>query len=163
MRKESLKTQKEKKKLTGKLDLKIEENLRRKEYIDERKILINAKLEMSKLLGKFILTLASGALGLSLTIIKQIAPNPKYLFLLIVAWSSFGISMCSTLSSFLVSQNACEKQIEINEEGLEDSNKDRKNKRENKLTIWVKRLNICSIISFIVGVKFLISFTIYNL
>lgn len=163
MRKESLKTKKEKKELIRKLNSKSEKNIRYKAYLDERKSLTNATLEESKLFDTYILTLASGALGLSLTFINKITPNPKDLFMLIIAWSSFCISMCLTLFSFLVSQDACLKQIEINEEDLEDSKKDTKNTHENKLTIWVRRLNIISIISFIIGVIFLISFTIYNL
>lgn len=164
MNEELLKTQKEKEKLTRKLDLKTEEDLRRKEYLDERKLLVKAMLEESKLFGTNILTLAAGALGLSLTFIKNIASNnPKVLFMLTIAWLGFWVSTCSTLSLFLVSQDACLRQIEINKAALEDSNKDRKNTRENKLAIWVRRLGIISITSFIIGVIFLIYFTIYNL
>lgn len=164
MNEELLKTQKEKEKLKRKLDLKTEEDLRRKEYLDERKLLVKTMLEESKLFDTNILTLAAGALGLSLTFIKNIAPNnPKVLFMLTIAWLGFWVSTCSTLSSFLVSQDACLRQIEIIGADLEDSNQDRKNTHENKLTIWVRRLNIISIISFIIGVIFLIFFTIYNL
>ena len=133
-------------------------------YLDERKLLVKAMLEQSKLFGTHILTLAAGALGLSLTFIKDLVPNnPKVLFMLTIAWLGFWVSTCSTLSLFLVSQDACLRQIEIIGADLKDSNQDRKNTRENKLAIWVRRLGIISITSFIIGVIFLIYFTIYNL
>lgn len=163
MNEELIKKKKEKEELTRKKDSQCEENLKRKEYFDERKSLINAMFEESKLFDTHILTLASGALGLSLAFIRQIAPNPKALFILIIGWLCFCISICLTLCSILTSQDACKKQIEIIEEDLDDSNEYKKNTNENKLTICVRRLNILSIIFFITGVISIICFTIYNL
>jgi len=56
--------------MKSKSNLNSNNNLKYKTYLDERKLLVNAKLEESKLLDKSILTLAASALGLSLTFIR---------------------------------------------------------------------------------------------
>ena len=138
-----------------------------KVYLEERKLLVDAKREGARSFDKAILTLAAGAFGLSLTFIRQIVPNagPDYMFCLILAWSGFCVSLLSTLISFLASQYACSRQIEILDEVYIDnqSEQDRKVKLKNEPAIWTRRLNILSICAFIVGVIFLATFSIVNL
>ena len=133
-----------------------------KVYTEERKLLITAERETAQQFDKAILTLAAGALALSLTFIKQIAPNPipNSIFYLIVAWISFCLSMLSTLVSFLTSQIACRKQRDIIDEEISGKNSSNKN---NKAASWTNRLNYFSIGSFIIGVISLIVFSIINL
>lgn len=137
-------------------------NLKYKTYLEERKLLINAKLEGSRLFDKTIITLAAGSFGLSLAFIKQIVPsNVSNKSLLIFSWIGFGISILSTLISFLASQEGCLKQIEILEKDFFSN--DNKNVDINRPAIWTSRLNWLSIISFIIGVIFLASFALINL
>ncbi len=138
-------------------------------YLDERKALIDAEHESARLFDKAILTLTSGAFGLSLAFIRQIVPSIKCgtkLFL-IFGWMGFSLSLLSTLISFLISQFACRKQREILE--LEYSRDQKQNSQEDKQNIknkWAcctNRLNISSLVFFILGLIFLAVFVIINL
>lgn len=153
--------------MMNKLDSDINDDFKYKVYLEERKSLVDAEREGSRLFDKAILTLAAGAFGLSLTFIRQIVPNiiSGTMFMLICAWVGFCISLLSTLISFLTSQFACSKQREILEAEYFDnySGYDKKAIFKNKTAIWTKRLNILSIFTFIIGVIFLAIFSIINL
>jgi len=153
--------------MMSKLDSNSSKDFKYKAYLEERKSLVDAKREGSRLFDKAILTLTAGAFGLSLTFIRQIVPSikPETMFILIFAWIGFCISLLSTLISFLTSQSACLRQIEILEaEYLDDlSNQDKKNNFENKASDRTGRLNVISISAFIIGVIFLVIFSIFNL
>lgn len=142
-------------------------HLERSVYLEERKLLIEIKCEESHLFDKSILYLNAGAFGLSLTFIKQIIPDPKNytLIILIIAWVFFCFSLLSTLISFLTSQNACEKQIEILDYKYSNNHNNRNevNSLRNNAALWTKFLNIISIVAFILGIIFLVLFTVNNL
>lgn len=153
--------------MPSKLDSNGDSDLKYRVYLEERKSLVGAKREGSRLFDKAILYLTAGAFGLSLTFIRQIVPSIKSgtVFILICAWAGFCMSLISTLISFLTSQSACSKQIEILEGEYVDNHnsQDRKTNHRNKPAIWTKRLNILSIFTFIIGVIFLAIFSIVNL
>lgn len=130
-------------------------------YLEERKQLIAAERETAQQFDKAILTLAAGALALSITFINQIAPNPKphSVYFLIGAWILFCSSLLSTLISFLTSQVACRKQRDI----LDDKLSSKENNKSNKAVSWTNRLNYFSIGFFILGVVLLIVFSAINL
>jgi len=153
--------------MMNKLDSDSNDDFKYKVYLEERKSLVDAEREGSRLFDKAILTLAAGAFWLSLTFIRQIVPNitSGTMFMLICAWVGFCISLLSTLISFLTSQFACSKQREILEAEYFDNHSgyDKKVIFRNKTAIWTKRLNILSIFTFIIGVIFLAIFSIINL
>lgn len=130
-------------------------------YLDERKQLIDAERETAQQFDKAILTLAAGALALSITFITQIAPHPKSqsIYFLIVAWILFSFSILSTLISFLISQAACRRQREI----LDQDISEKEHKIKNNAADWTNRLNYLSIAFFILGIVFLIIFSAFNL
>ena len=130
-------------------------------YLDERKQLIDAERETAQQFDKAILTLAAGALALSITFITQIAPHPKSqsIYFLIVAWVLFSFSILSTLISFLISQAACRRQREI----LDQDISEKEHKIKNNAADWTNRLNYLSIAFFILGIVFLIIFSAINL
>jgi len=149
------------------------ENTKYQVYLDERKSLFNASLEQSRLFDKAILTLAAGALGLSLTFIHEIVPEgcePKNIYSLIVSWIFLTLSILSTVVSFLTSYKTCIRQIEIMEikyfpgEGNKKNEKLKDNKNNSncyrRITKW---LNIFSILCFIAGIFFLAKFSVQNL
>ncbi len=96
-------------------------------YLDERRLLIEAEQKGAQQFDKAILTLAGGALAISITFIKNIAPHPNVetIYLLKSAWFAFILSLLSTLCSFLTSQSACRKQRDIieSEESNNEKNK----------------------------------------
>ena len=129
-------------------------------YITERKSLVEAELEQSRLFDKAILTLAAGALGLSITFIRQIAPtpDPNTIWMLIVAWVAFSSSVLVTLTSFLTSQFACRRQRDI----LDAQQSDRTAGSCNGFGIATVILNVLSAILFVIGVGFMVVFSISN-
>ena len=132
-------------------------------YLDERRTLIEAEQKGAQQFDKAILTLAGGALAISLTFLKNIAPHPKdwTITWLALAWIALILSLLSTLCSFLTSQSACRKQIDILENDFFPS---KENHDENNTSaIWTKRLNLFSIILFVLGIIFLSIFSIGNI
>jgi len=133
-------------------------------YLEERKSLIEQKIEGATSFDKSILTLSSGALGLSLLFIEKIAPEikPGTTCLLVLAWVFFGLSILSTLISFLTSQSACDKQVEILEALFCEDAGDKSKCGQNKYAYVTQLLNYGSIAIFIIGVIFLIVFSSIN-
>jgi hypothetical protein len=127
--------------------------------------LINAGLEQTRSFDKYILTLAGGTFGLSLVFIEKIAPNPEEgtVWLLATAWVIFGLSILSTLISFLLSQAACSRQREILDVWYKKNGKLSKEEEKNLFATWTKRLNWTSMGLFISGVAFLTAFSVLNL
>ncbi|MCL5022548.1 MAG: hypothetical protein M1497_04125 [Nitrospirae bacterium] len=130
-------------------------------YLEERKQLITAERDTVQQFDRSILTLAAGALALSITFINQIAPEPKLSSIcwLIAAWSLFCLSLLSTLISFLTSQAACRKQRDILDGEISGEEAD----RTNKAASWTNGLNYFSIAFFILGVVSLVVFSAINL
>jgi len=135
------------------------------DYRDERKVLIYAELEQARSFDKYILTLAAGTFGLSLLFIRQIAPQPEEgtIWLLIAAWVAFGVSILSTLISFLFSQLAYQKQREILDEWYEKEEEQGVEVSKNKFATCTHYLNWASMFLFIIGVTFLVIFSAKNL
>lgn len=144
----------------------MNKNKKYKDYLlDDRKQSVLAERDTAQQFDKAILTLAAGALALSITFINQIAPQPKpySIYWLIIAWSFFCLSLLSTLISFLTSQAACRKQRDILDEEILQSNKKCSNTKDNKAAFWTNLLNYFSIGFFILGVILLIVFSAMNL
>jgi hypothetical protein len=132
-------------------------------YLEERKSLLNAILDQSRSFDKYIITLASGAFGLSLLFIRQLIPEPipNTVYLLIDSWISYGASILITLLSFLFSQSACHKQISILEQNWFGNLRSKNvNNFYTTITVWA---NWISMLFFIAGVGLLITFATNNL
>ena len=138
-------------------------------YLAERKLLIEAEREGAQAFDRAILTLAAGAFGLSLAFIKQIIPEgmiQESLAVLIGAWVSFCLSLLATLLSFLTSQAACECSIRIVEAvygRAQERPSAEASPQKNPAAAWTWRLNVTSIVAFMVGVVCLAAFSIWNL
>jgi len=133
-------------------------------YRQHREFLLRGLYEQAKSFDKGILTLASGALALSLVFIQRIAPDPKpwTLYFLLQSWLCFAASIVSTLMSFLASQAAHRNRIREWDESY-DAFPGKPNIVERKiagaLTHW---LNIASASLFLAGVVSLIVFAVGN-
>lgn len=151
----------------GESDPSDDDDLEYRVYLDERKLLIDAERESARSFDKAILTLAAGALGLSLTFVKEIAPSVRSgtVCLLVGAWAGFCVSMLCTLVSFLTSQAACSRQLKILEAEYFGDREDQS--REISLKNWpsivTNWLNVLSILTFIGGAVLLAVFSAVNI
>jgi hypothetical protein len=110
-------------------------------------------------LDRTILTLSGGALALSITFVNQIAPQPISVWILLVAWSLFALSLLLTLLSFWFSQHAIERALHLHTANYQGTQQENSSNRYSAVT---QNLNICSVLSFILAVVFLISFAFLN-
>ena len=132
---------------------------------EERKSLLFAMLEQVKSFDRWVLTLSAGTFGLSLIFIGQVVPQPKSgtICYLITAWSFFALSILSTLSSFLLSNDSCYKQIQSINKLI---NREIDRTEELPLNVYgriTRRLNYGSMSTFLIGVIFIIIFAALNL
>lgn len=134
-----------------------EEPIEREVYLEERKSLIEAEREAAQSLDKTLVTLSAGALGLSITFIRQIAPEPEHLWVLYVGWGGFSLSLLAVLSSFLFSQFALRRarqNLDLISEGEGGGG--------NPWAGATNVLNFVSILTFVAGILFLAAFAITN-
>ena len=130
-------------------------------YHPERNLLIDAEREAARGFDKAMITLSAGALALSLTFVKNIAPSPSNHFLLFLAWAAFILSLLVILVSFLCSQAGMRRQRQIIDTDLM-----RVCRARDQKNCWHKtviRLNLVSMVSFVVGVILLALFAGLNL
>jgi hypothetical protein len=133
-------------------------------YVDERKSLVEAEKTTADHFDNNILTLAAGALGISLVFLEKIAPepNPKTLIYLYLAWASLVSSLLIILSSQLTGQYAYRRARDLLEdEFFPEENKENR-KKGNRWGRTTQILNWASIVAFIVGVTALALFSIQN-
>lgn len=132
-------------------------------YLAERKMLIDAEGDSAKAFDQAMLTLSAGALGASLTIIRELAPKPPEApYLLYATWIGFAAALASTVFSFLFSQYAMSRQRDILDQKLEEGDADTTVDEHNA---WDRRVHVCnwsSIVLFLVGVAALTAFAIAN-
>lgn len=131
-------------------------------YYRERTAFIEMEHKSSEQHDKAILTLAAGALALSLTFVEKIAPHPKTatVGLIAASWAAFILSIITILASFLTSQIACRKQCESLDNLFAGKG------AGPQLTKWAvvtERLNLGSYLSFVAGLIALAVFGFFNL
>jgi hypothetical protein len=131
-----------------------------KAYLEERNALVQGEQKSAEQFDKGVLTLAAGALGISLVFLEKIAPHPTQASLkyLCIAWLGFALSLGTILFSFLSSQFAYRRQRDILEDELLD-----KPKRRNGFAGATAMLNVFAIIAFTAGAVGLAWFSITNI
>lgn len=141
-----------------------EEEQRFNIYIEVEKDLRTRLIANSVNYDNAILTLSSGALGLSLAFMKNIVPIDKiiYLHFLIISWGLFGLAIISTIISFLVSQNGLETQRLHSHKYYLEKNDAYFNKKNTWGTL-TDCLNIFSGLCFIFAVIITIIFVAINI
>ena len=92
------------------------------QYLEERKLLIDASRESSRAFDKAMLTFGSAIFGFSVAFIKSVAPHPapSTLRWLGASWLLFAVGLLLICLSFLFSQRACQVEIDIGEHLLKD-------------------------------------------
>jgi hypothetical protein len=133
-------------------------------YVSARQSYDTAELEVSGRYDKWILTLAGGALGLSITFIEKIAkaPTPETLCWLKGAWFFLIAALLLALVSLVTSQSAIrENRSELDAANTEGRAPELKfPKWWTTLTNW---LNWTSLASFIIGASLLCTFSFKNI
>jgi len=131
------------------------QKLRRYEYLlKERSASVEAENAAISSLEKTITALASGALGLSITFVRFIAPEPVFKEILYMSWGFLVSSLLVILFSFLISRKAQVKYRDILEKQYEDPNCETRN-------IWGIITNGCNWLSLITLIIGVISFAIF--
>lgn len=82
------------------------------EQQEHRRHLVEALHAASQDFDRAIMTLAAGALGLSIVFVHNVAPEPKRTSLLGWSWGLFAFSLLAIVISFLTSQAALRWEID---------------------------------------------------
>ena len=129
-------------------------------YLSERASLIEEERQQSRLYDRGILTLTAGAFGLSFFVLQQIN-QPKELWLIGGGWFGFGLSLVLTMISFLTSQDAYRKQVDILD-SVQKSENEQCSDESNPLSNITSCLNWGSLFFFAVGAIFFAVFAFRN-
>lgn len=145
-------------------------------YLEERRFIDESKSKAAESYDKYMITLASGALGLSILYVEKVAPRPAAGSVpwLLVAWLGFASALLAMLGSFLGSQAAWGRRLEIHD--LDERKRTRgrsaavlpawrrkKLEKQNPWDAWTERANYAAIAFFMVGVLTFAVFTYLNL
>lgn len=132
-------------------------------YLDERKLLVEAQQVSYQQFDKYILTLSTGFLSLSVTFLKDIFPQTEIICkgILITSWILFSASILITLLSFLASQQAYTRQLNITEDYY-IREKTEALQAKNGWATTTKILNICSAVIFVLAVLTTVYFVSIN-
>lgn len=118
---------------------------------------MKADYEAHRDFDKAIMTLAAGALGLSIAFVHDLAPNPQTVAVLGVAWLMFAMSLLAVMVSFLSSQSALRREIGAIDSGTVLMTP---GGTPGKMTLG---LNILAAVSLIIGVFSLVVFALINI
>ncbi len=136
----------------------------------QRMVLLEAEQEYGRNSDKYLLALSSGALGLSLTFIREIVPSgdPKVLWLLGTAWALLVLSIGLILVMMRITQDGHEQfRVILDEECAKGGDRFWHRVRDRQQKTWwpnaVGRLNWISLASFCVAIVMLFVFTLVNL
>ena len=134
-------------------------------YLDQRENLNKSEYSVSEKYDHWLISLSAGALAISLTFIKDIAPNPdkSTIIYLILSWLFLLISILSSVYSLLTSQSAIRRAREILDDNYENNDKSNNSKPDNKYAKTTNFLNHFSMLSFTLGVILLCTFSIINM
>lgn len=126
-----------------------------KDYTDFNYLYLQEQINSQRAFDKSLLTISAGSFGVSFAFIENlISINPDHEWLIIFSWCLFSISIFSQLSSHFLSFYAFSAEREINQSIIDGL--------ENVFTKWTIRLNYFSLISFVVGMVFMIYFISIN-
>jgi len=124
----------------------------------QREWLVQADHQASRDFDRAVMTLAAGALGVSIAFVHDVAPHPIHKGWLGFAWGLFSLSLVVTLTSFLTSQHSLRREMKMLSGELELAEKP--GGWIGSLTIL---LNWASAVALVTGVGGLVVFALYNL
>ncbi len=130
-------------------------------YFKERISLNEGEFKIAESYDKALLTLSAGALAISMTFIKDVAEDPKSIWMLITAWFILGLTTVVLLLTFLICQKAYQKaRTSLDDREIARLNNDAKGQIEATLTKnrWAHIVtigNFLCLILFVTGIIFL--------
>jgi len=128
-------------------------------YLDERGLLLGGRNDASRSFEKTIITMSAGALGLSITFLNVIAPDPRCLGWLVASWIAFFLSLLLMLVSFMLSIYAFDKEITASGDKYEG----KQDERPICLNLFIQAMYWISLVAFMIGAAFLAVFAKVNL
>src|SRR6266851_1920817 len=148
-------------------DMDAEESKRRQELHDQHKARICEDIQSSTdSFDQSLLTLSSGALGVSLAFIKDIVPLKEavWIGLLFASWIAFALCIVTTVVSFLLSVKANKQQLGYIDEYYLDHKDDALDKHKASGYVkWLQRCTWIGIILFVAGLFCTIIFACENI
>ncbi|MDP2208363.1 MAG: hypothetical protein Q8K98_06275 [Bacteroidota bacterium] len=132
-------------------------------YLEERKLLLEGQQISYQQFDKYVLTLSTGFLSISVAFLKDVIPQTIMIHkeILVASWILFSASILTTLLSFLVSQQAYKRQLQI----TEDYYINREQKALEAKNYWAKIttfLNLLSALFFVVAIIATVYFVSIN-
>jgi hypothetical protein len=125
---------------------------------DYRKYLVEARQKAFDDFDKTVVTLSAGALGISITFLKDLlGPGTHSMSCMVAAWICWTVSVVSVLVSYFVSQIALEEAIAEIDAG------DRPAKPGGRFATATKVLNAAAGIFFLAGLIMFIIFVSQNM
>ncbi|HEX6680055.1 MAG TPA: hypothetical protein VF063_05365 [Gaiellaceae bacterium] len=120
---------------------------------EERARLVEHRQKATESFDRTVLTLSGGALGVTITFIHELAPHPRHVWLIGVAWSLFCASLLLILVSYLASIAAHDNIIEQMDRRVAAI------KPPRRFTTWFNRAAAALLVS---GVAWVVAFAWFN-
>lgn len=141
-----------------------DDNERNTMYSEYRRDLLGRQLSNAVQHDKAILSLSTGALGLSIGFIKDIVPLERALaiWLLILSWALFGAAIIGTVVSYPIGQKAINVQLGYAEKYYIEK-KGQYFKKRNPWSVAILYIGIVSSVAFVIAVILTIIFVSLNL
>lgn len=130
------------------------------QVVEARDKLAETDFKLGEAYDKHLLTLASGALGLTLLFVEKIASDPSWKFFLVASWVTFAACILSCLIAMHLSQLAIRREAEINEDSFQYPPSEYDG--DNAYIPIVMNLNRAALVLFILGVALFILFAALN-
>jgi hypothetical protein len=130
-------------------------------YLEERKLLLDLQKANTEQFDKAILTVSSGAIGLSIVFMYNLIPDPieSTKACLIGGWFLLLLSILAMIASFLFGQWACDQRIDvINSSACGDPCP----VFRVDWAWWTRTLNLFAFLFFVLGVAAILTFASVN-
>ena len=132
-----------------------------KTLIDHRTLLLKQYQISADHFDRTLVTLASGAIVLTVGFLKDIVPDPLPISIIFLygSWASFTLSLAAILAAHLMAMNGRKQMIQQIDDAIRTSERNFKWKKNR----WARQLSWISFIMFIVGVVLFSYFVFLNL
>lgn len=136
-----------------------------KDYLEYRQYLLDRHVESARSFDRAVNALAGGALLLSVTFVDQIIGDdgPTFACALLIAWGSLALSLLANLTSIWAAERDYFESVKSLDAAYAADRFPDHLETLSRFEKWVPGLNRAALISFIIGVVFLVIFALVNL